>query len=232
MYKLATIAMGPLLLIQGRRVRRDIPRLPEASGERDGLSGRGPTLRVLMVGDSAAAGVGAETQSDALAGRLVAELRDTYEVSWKLIAHTGFTARQTLARLQKEDAAPFDVVITSIGVNDVTRRTSVKEWLSVHEQLIELCQTKFKVRHIVFCSVPPMERFPALPAPLNWYLGKQAQAYNQVLRDKARDSQAFELAAVNFPVNPELMAVDGFHPGPQAYKLWAEYLAKLIRRRW
>ncbi|KAB0649370.1 SGNH/GDSL hydrolase family protein, partial [Burkholderia diffusa] len=57
-YPLATAALGPLLLMQGRRVRRVTPRLAEAAGPRDGTAGDGPPLRVLVLGDSAAAGVG------------------------------------------------------------------------------------------------------------------------------------------------------------------------------
>ena len=30
----------------------------------------------------------------------------------------------------------------------------------------------------------------------------------------------------------DLMAADGFHPGPRGYALWAESLAPFIARRW
>ncbi|MET3217482.1 UNVERIFIED_ORG: hypothetical protein ABIC48_005266 [Burkholderia territorii] len=54
-YPFAIAALGPLLFAQGRYVRRVTPRLPEAAGPRDGVAGGGPPLRVLAVGDSAAA---------------------------------------------------------------------------------------------------------------------------------------------------------------------------------
>ncbi|RMD81354.1 MAG: SGNH/GDSL hydrolase family protein, partial [Candidatus Dadabacteria bacterium] len=62
---LATITLGPLLLWQGWRVRLNVPRLPEAPGPRQGRAGKGPLLRLLIVGDSAAAGVGAAHQDEA-----------------------------------------------------------------------------------------------------------------------------------------------------------------------
>ncbi len=57
-HALVTAALAPLLLWQGRHVRRVTPRLPEAAGPRAGTTGHGPPLRLLVLGDSAAAGVG------------------------------------------------------------------------------------------------------------------------------------------------------------------------------
>ena len=59
---LAKVLLGPVLLAQGIYTRRMTPRLPEAEGERQGEAGSGDVLRLLIVGDSAAAGVGAATQ--------------------------------------------------------------------------------------------------------------------------------------------------------------------------
>src|SRR5689334_20066239 len=73
-YRTASIALVPLLALQGRRVRRVTPRLPEPPGPRAGLAGDGPPLRLLILGDSSAAGVGAPSQDEALSGRLVSEL--------------------------------------------------------------------------------------------------------------------------------------------------------------
>ena len=82
---LAKWALGPLLLVQGRRVRRDTPVLPEAPGPREGEAGEGPPLRLLVLGDSAGAGVGAATQEEALTGRIVAGLRGRFRVRWRLV---------------------------------------------------------------------------------------------------------------------------------------------------
>ena len=61
--ELIALALAPLLLAQGRRARRLAQSLPEAAGERSGSCGAGAAaLRVLLVGDSAVAGVGVATQ--------------------------------------------------------------------------------------------------------------------------------------------------------------------------
>ncbi|HEY0887682.1 MAG TPA: SGNH/GDSL hydrolase family protein, partial [Ramlibacter sp.] len=64
----AKLALGPVLLRQGRAVRRTALRLPEPPGPRQGVAGEGELrLRLLVVGDSSAAGVGLQHQSQALA---------------------------------------------------------------------------------------------------------------------------------------------------------------------
>lgn len=52
-YHLATATLGPILLLQGRHVRRVTPRLSEAAGPREGTAGDGPPLRLLIVGELA-----------------------------------------------------------------------------------------------------------------------------------------------------------------------------------
>jgi lysophospholipase L1-like esterase len=125
---LAKIFLGPVLLAQGLYTRRVTPRLPEAEGERQGEVGSGDILRLLIVGDSAAAGVGALTQAEALSGRLVEHLADDYRVSWKLWARTGLDSQGLLELLEQHAPEPFDVALLSIGVNDVT--SSLTPWIS------------------------------------------------------------------------------------------------------
>ena len=99
-YTLAIATLAPLLLWQGRRVRRVTPRLPEPAGPRAGVAGQGAPLRLLVLGDSAAAGVGVARQRDALTGRLLAELSPRHTVHWRLLAHTGEVLEVLPARLR------------------------------------------------------------------------------------------------------------------------------------
>ena len=230
-YQFATIGLGPVLLAQGRYVRRVTPRLPEPEGLRQGVEGSGPLLRLLILGDSSAAGVGVATQAEALSGRLVAALAPALRVSWKLVATSGLTSAEVLKLLEAEPEQRFDVVVTSTGVNDVTGSTGRAQWLAVQRRLVELLQGRFQARHILLSSLPPMHHFPALPQPLRWYLGLRARRFNRDLRHWAQHHDGCEFAPIDFPANPALAASDGFHPGAEAYALWASQLAKVIQRR-
>ena len=227
-HALATLALAPVLLLQGRHVRRTVALLPEPAGLREGACGSGPLLRLLVAGDSAAAGVGARTQEDALSGRLVAGLKDSFHVKWKLHAFTGATTADLLGHLEALPAEDFDVVVTSLGVNDVTGRRSLADWRCQQKQLIALLVDRFHARHILLSGLPPMHRFPALPQPLRWYIGSRAQDFDRELASLAHCHARCEFVKLGYAMmDTETMAADGFHPGPAIYDLWA---AEVVRR--
>ena len=230
-YLFATLALGPVLIAQALRVRRDVVRLDEPPGARSGCAGAGAPLRLLIAGDSAAAGVGARTQDEALSGQLVAQLGPACRVHWKLVAQTGHGVRDLIAQLDALAPEPFDVAIVSIGVNDATGRTASARWIERLARLIELLESKFGVAHIVLSSLPPMHVFPALPQPLRWYLGMRARQLNGMLRAIAATEASCEFLQIDFPFEHSHMAADGFHPGAPAYLVWAAAAAKAIRRR-
>lgn len=230
-HAVATLTLGPLLLVQGRQVRRTVPELPEAEGAREGESGSGPRLRLLIVGDSAAAGVGARTQDEALSGRLAVALAPTFRLQWKLLAFTGATTADMLAHLRQTPADRYDVVITSLGVNDVTGRRSLADWRRQQGELVELLARRFGARQALLSGLPPMHRFPALPQPLRWYVGSRARDFNRVLAELAGKRAGCEFLALGHEMmDVSAMASDGFHPGPTIYALWARAAARRIKQ--
>lgn len=220
-YRLATLALAPLLYFQGSSARRSIPRLPEPPGERQGSTGSGPRLRLLVFGDSAAAGVGAAHQDEALLGRLVEALSVNFTVEWHLVAKTGATTASALVHLQSLEAGPFDIAITSLGVNDVTAGITTKLWLAQQAELRETLRTRFGVAHLIVSGLPPLHGFPALPQPLRWYLGSKAQDFDQDLRRALDAADGVWFLSLRFTEDARLMAADGFHPGPEVYREWA-----------
>jgi lysophospholipase L1-like esterase len=225
---IAKWTLGPLLLVQGRRVRRETPELPAPPGPREGVRGEGPPLRLLVLGDSAGEGVGAATQDEALAGRIVARLEKRYRVEWRVIARTGATTASTIRHLERIERFDTDVVVTSLGVNDVTGDVGPALFLERNATLCALLRGKFGAKMIVASGLPPMHRFPALPQPLRWYLGERARELDRALAKALPDGKGAE----HLPFADELdgmhMATDGFHPGPAVYEKWGEATARRI----
>ncbi len=220
--------LAPLLIAQALQVRRRALILPEADGPRQGRCGQGPVLRLLVTGDSAAAGVGADHQDHALVGQLVARLSENFTVEWQLEARTGADTRAALKHLQSIPAQPFDVVVTSLGVNDVTGGRFLPRWLDEQRALQILLVQKFQARCILVSGVPPMGHFPLLPRPLRWVLGRRAARFDTYLSRLCAQAPQVTHLPFDGPVAPELMARDGFHPGPQAYGEWAGALVRHI----
>jgi lysophospholipase L1-like esterase len=222
------LLLAPVLLAQAMAVRRRALRLPEPEGAREGCSGQGPELRLLIAGDSSAAGVGVPHQDAALAGRLVAELARDYTVRWQLHATTGHTTQHTLARLRALPEQRFDIAVTALGVNDVTRQLPARRWAARQAELADLMRERFGVRAHWRSGLPPMDLFPLLPRPLCDVLGAQARAYDMALAASSR-VPLYHLPFDPLRLQAAMMAEDGFHPGAPVYAEWARELAVQIR---
>lgn len=254
------ILLAPIYLYQGIKVKRDTVRLPEPEGERQGQMHLGNAtqatraLHLMLVGDSAAAGVGSETQSDALIGQLIPALtlhevvKARYgAIDWSLQATTGHTSFDILRRLYvlPVPAEPIDVMVLSVGVNDTTTNISKRKWRERIEAIIAIAQRKFGVTTLIFSSLPPMANMPALPAPLNGFIGAIATGLDDVLQDICAQHEGVHYMEADFarmaeayhsdkhgngaPIDSTLMfASDGFHPSPITYRFWALQLAEMI----
>lgn len=183
-----------------------------------------------MVGDSSGAGVGAEHQEEALLGRVVRSLSDSHAVAWRLEARTGATTRGTLRHLERLDSETFDVAVTALGVNDVVSGVRPGHWLADQARLRTLLRRRFGVRTIVVSGLPPVHRFPALPQPLRWYLGRRAREFDGALREAVSEETACLFLPLDFTDEAASMADDGFHPGPDVYREWGRRAAALVER--
>lgn len=230
--KLITLSLIPSLVIQGYRVKKSTPRLPEANGIRKGKIGLGKPLSILILGDSAAAGVGVDTQTEALLGSLLKVLEPDFEINYQLEAKTRDTTSQVLERTKSLENHSFDVVITSVGVNDVTKLTSPKKWIQQQHLFYKIIEDKFTPKLILVTGVPPMNLFPALPNPLGWLFGQYSNEMNKKLEQFVKTQSKYHLIQFDLAhfkaLNLE-MAEDGFHPSKEIYQLWASELVKKIK---
>lgn len=223
---------APLLITQALRVRRIAQSLPEAAGPRSGSIGSGPLLRLGIIGDSSAAGVGVTQQSAALAGQLTTALSAHFQVDWHLNALTGATTRSTLARLEAERPTPCDVVVVVLGVNDATRLTPASSWVRQQKALLARLTALYAPDLFVLSAMPPLDAFPLLPEPLRWTLGRHAAKMERhrltwLATRKDVLHHPFELDP-----DPNLMASDGFHPSGKLYHIWGAQMAKRIITHW
>lgn len=217
------VILGPVLLWQGAGVRRRILRMPEPEGPRKGGTGG---LRVLILGDSSAAGVGVAIQDHAISGRLAEAYGSG--LAWEVLARTGWTTADALEALEDHRPARYDTAIICLGVNDITTETGIARWLETYSRVLERLEARGAKRAYLF-GMPPMGRFPALPQPLRWYMGIQSDAHDRALITFADQN----VIAVHVPVATDLpdsaAADDGFHPGPLVYDRMGKDLATRLR---
>lgn len=228
---LALLGLWPILLPQALYTHRVTPRLPEPEGARAGQCGDTslPPLRLLIAGDSAAAGVGVAQQTQALCGQIVNRLANDFNLTWQLIAQSGYTTPEIIERLKHTPAQTFDVAVLSMGANDVTSPRRLSTWLTHQQQLIELLHSRFQVQRIIFSAMPPMHLFPALPQPLRWFLGQRAQNFTAALTTLLHTQPQHHIVPLALLEGEHILATDGFHPGSDTYFYWGEEVAGIIR---
>ena len=226
------LILSPLLVAQALHVRRAAQRLPEPPGPRAGVTGNGPVLRLAIIGDSSAAGVGADHQDEAFSGQLVAALAEHFTVDWHLDALTGATTHSTIERLAGATPRPCDVAVVALGMNDVTRLVPARIWVARQEALLQRIATLYGPRRLYLSGMPPVGLVPLLPNPLRWTLGRHATRL-ETARAKWLSTRAdctdlpFDLAP-----DPSLMAPDGFHPSASLYAIWGKETASRIISDW
>lgn len=233
MLKLYKYSLGPILLLQSRRLRQTALRLPEAEGPRAGcIESANPArpIRLLFVGDSSAAGVGVERQDQALAIQTSALLsaRLGTSVEWQLLARSGVNTQQALKLLQRTPPGPADILITALGTNDVTSQRTGKQFLTDYQTLVSRIQQQCGTHSVVVTGLPPLRILPAAPHPLRWYLGKYAASLDARLKNWVHAQACFRYVSLEWAAVPEDMARDKFHPGLGQYRHWAQLVANSI----
>lgn len=228
---LTTAGLSPVLLYQGKQARRNTVRLPEAGGEPFGQYGEGiPERRILVIGESTAAGVGVQTHDQGLASQLARRLheRTGRVTAWHTFGINGATLAELMAQLDMDALPEADLVLLSMGVNDTTALTPRSRF---RQQLVTLSEQLRNRYHspLGLLSVPPMHRFTALPSPLRQVMGWRARQLDGVYRKLARTQpEAFVHLCYPPVTDSGLLAADGYHPGESGYRLMGETLAELV----
>ncbi|MGD0686385.1 MAG: SGNH/GDSL hydrolase family protein [Streptosporangiaceae bacterium] len=224
-----TALLAPLALVQARRAVRRAPRLPAASGPAHGTAGHGdPRRRLLVIGESTAAGVGAGAHGRALPGFLAAAMsrRVGGTVTWAVRGKSGATARKVLAELVPSGQQPFDVTVLTVGINDLFDRRAPRLWAADLRGLIDALSGEGGRTRVIVSGMPPVQRVPAIPQPLRFVLSRRARAMDRVTRQVSAERGAVYVPISAAIVRGEgLFASDGFHPSEAGYRVWAGVLA-------
>jgi lysophospholipase L1-like esterase len=198
------------------------------------VAGAGPELRVLLLGDSVAAGVGARNHDEALTGQLARAIAGLTgrSVSWRVFGRSSATVAMircnVVERLPAEviDWRP-DIVLLVAGVNDAVRLRPAAWFRREVAQLIAAVRARFGASvPVMLCGMPPLHRVPLVPAWLRYPLGAHAWRLDRTLAALARrDPTLFHLAIWHVPLAFDgMLAIDRFHPGPAGYRSWGRVL--------
>ena len=225
--------LGPVLLAQGKKMRRTALRLPVAAGQRTGVAsceGSKSELKLLFVGDSTMAGVGVRHQTAALAFQVATILAKQLgqEVRWQLVSKSGVNTSQAFEFVKGQELLPADVLVTALGVNDVTSQKTSCQFVADYEALIQGLLPRVGAQFAVISGLPPLHVAPVAPQPLRWYLGRCAHLLDEHLCRWIAPQRNIAYVSLQWATNPKEMAADGYHPGENLYRKWAGLVAESI----
>jgi lysophospholipase L1-like esterase len=229
------IPLLPILYFAGKRVRKEIPQLPEASLNIDGkIEGTDESIEILSLGESTIAGVGVTDHADGIIGGIAKGLnfQTKKTINWKVLARNGYTAKMVNRKLVKRiPEKSLDFIFVGLGGNDTFRLNSPLHFKNNMIQLIENLRSVQPNSKIIILNMPPIADFPAFPKIVKFVLGNLVNLHRQVIQSLP---QKFSNV---FYINEKILLKDwlsktgkteldffsdGVHPSALTYGIWGQ----------
>ena len=222
----------PISALQGLWLRSTAIRLPEATGERAGINGQGAKLQLLAMGDSIIAGVGTGSMERSMPVQFAQALAEdrACSVHWRVEGENGADIsdlRERISSLEQDQEA--DVILISIGVNNVTGLSSTRQWRLQFNALVVDLKRKWPRALVIFAGLPPMGRFPLPPQPLRFTLGHRATTLDGIASEVISQQVNMLHIPTDLDAVHQEFCEDGFHPSAKACDTWAKALVLRLK---
>lgn len=242
---LCALPFLPSMYVQGKRIYRDMPKLPDAL-DTVGSCGEGAgKLNLLAVGESSISGVGVERHADSIVGSLASALASRTDscVRYEVVAKSGYDAAKVHDLLLPQlPAERPDLVLLGLGGNDAFQANTPARFLRHTRRVLDHLRARYPEVPIVLLTVPPIYDFIGFTRLLRVFLGGLARLFGKCLThltqqydnlhyfDEELSLRRFQ-ELVGRPSRPVEFFSDGVHPTALTYRIWADELSKYVLRR-
>jgi lysophospholipase L1-like esterase len=222
----AVAASLGVLVAQARAAKRDIGPQRGVPPYQDGRFGppTGTSIRLAVLGDSVAAGLGADTAADTVAGVLVRGVAEATKRPVTMTNHAVVGARS--ADLERQvtrclSARPHVAVII-IGANDVTHL--VPQSVAVRRLETAIVRLIDAGTAVVIGTCPDLGTVRPVGPPLKWVAREMSRSLavaqrRAAVRAGARPVNLYDLLGPEFDANAEtFFGPDRFHPSSMGYR--------------
>ncbi|WP_248583252.1 SGNH/GDSL hydrolase family protein [Nocardioides sp. InS609-2] len=194
-------------------------------------------LDLLMLGDSIAAGLGAERAKDTLGARLAKGLGKATDTSVRLRTAARVGSESSVLAEQL-DALPDgyrpDAAVIVVGGNDVTHRVPVAE--SVRHLAEAVDRLHELGSRVVVGTCPDLGALRPVPQPLRSLGSRASRQLANAQREVALERGAYVVSLAHvvgpfFITNPdEMFSLDRFHPSAAGYRRTAKAMLPSVLR--
>ena len=187
-------------------------------------------LRILVAGDSTAAGAGTKP-INSVAGRFHQDFPEAEIVNLGKSGYKIKDVRQSLE--QTEDN--FDLAILHAGANDILYFTALSK---AKTEMGKLLTEANKISdNVILITSGDIGKSPILPFPVGWYYSSRSKKYLNTFEEIAKQKEVAFVDIYNSEKNVKFekepdkyYAPDKIHLSGEGYKLWYDQIRETMKR--
>lgn len=211
--------------------RRDYLTLPPEDELEESSDGSEGPLRLVVIGDSTAVGVGAGSKRKSYPAILAARVGVHRPIELSVLGRPGLRWQHVAALLSDAAAMDNDIVLIGVGGNDAIHLTPLPRLRAAVAAALDELR---RARATVLVVLGPRFDSPAVPRPLRDVVAARCRAVNRAITRvaSARGINVVDTESVigdAFARDPDrLYSDDRFHPSAAGYELWAGAIEKHV----
>lgn len=229
LFKLKLLPYLPTLVAEATAIRKKGVKLPAISEY--ALLGESQE-RILILGESTAAGVGASSLNNTLAGNFYRLFGSRYAVA--NFGKNGITTGEAYSLLKSfahYQPQKIKGLILFLGANDCFKLTKPSDFQSELSILISSLTTETNPDWIYLADIPPVHLFPAFSAKMKAFLKFQREYLQREMIRLSEKNSKIVFDPITLDLNPEFFSEDQVHPSDLGYEKIAEFALQGLKKR-
>ena len=191
-----------------------------------------PTMKILVMGDSTAVGIGASESNFSTAGRL-GEKYQTADIT--NISRYGMRLSELLGIIRGlPQSLRYDLILLQIGANDVTHFTPLSEVTTLLNAILDEAQSRSS--KVIILSSGNIGLSPVFRFPFSSLLSKRTRDVREVYIAETKDRTSVSYIDLYKERSSDIFisdvkkyyAEDRFHPSSDGYLVWFTELEKVL----
>ena len=186
-------------------------------------------LKILIAGDSVAAGIGASSHKKTIAYRLAESLSKKRNV---ILKNTGIPGLKIKDLLNQKHEGKYDILIAVIASNDLFKFTSLKDFKQSTRALLKNYSKQTK--QLIILGPLRVDTCTAIPFFLRIIYYFRGFTYLNIIKNETKKYNNIHHTSSYYITSIEkyghVEGKDRFHPSDEGYRMYADLLLNIINK--